>query len=99
MIDIEETAHELKSGYLHLKAEEYQKLLSKKVALLMIELKQHQQFIDRLLDPEGFGFAVTAEVRDQARVLKGLPKVEQPYRTTTANDNLGVFETGFGDAG
>ena len=35
------------------------------------------KFIYRLLDPEGFGFAVTAEVRDEARHILGMPKVEQ----------------------
>ncbi|MBA67076.1 MAG: hypothetical protein CL756_04270 [Chloroflexi bacterium] len=35
------------------------------------------KFIYRLLDPEGFGFAVTAEVRDCAREVLGMPKVEQ----------------------
>ena len=34
------------------------------------------KFIYRLLDPEGFGFAVTAEVRDEARHILGMPKVE-----------------------
>jgi hypothetical protein len=35
------------------------------------------KFIYRLLDPEGFGFAVSAEVRDAARVVVGLEPVEQ----------------------
>jgi len=34
------------------------------------------QFLKRLLDPEGFGHAVSAEVRDEARVLLGMPRVE-----------------------
>ena len=33
-------------------------------------------FLKNLLDPEMYGFAVTAEVRDSARVLLGLKKVE-----------------------
>ncbi len=33
-------------------------------------------FLKNLLDPEMYGFAVTAEVRDRARVLLGLKKVE-----------------------
>ena len=40
------------------------------------------KFIYRLLDPEGFGFAVSAEVRDAARVIVGLEPVEQNlYKT------------------
>lgn len=35
------------------------------------------RLIYRLLDPEGFGFAVSAEVRDAARVVVGLQPVEQ----------------------
>ena len=35
------------------------------------------KFIHRMLDPEGFGHAVTAEVRDEARHILGMPKVEQ----------------------
>ena len=35
------------------------------------------KFIYRMLDPEGFGHAVTAEVRDEARHILGMPKVEQ----------------------
>ncbi|MBY4947016.1 hypothetical protein K6V92_10340 [Cupriavidus respiraculi] len=37
-------------------------------------------FCRRLLDPEGYGFAVTAEVRDAAREAVGLPKVETVRR-------------------
>jgi len=33
-------------------------------------------FVNSLLDPEGFGYAVTAEVRDGARVALGMPAVE-----------------------
>ena len=33
-------------------------------------------FLQSLLDPEGFGHAVTAEVRDEARRLLGMEKVE-----------------------
>jgi len=33
-------------------------------------------FLKSLLDPERFGHAVTAEVRDEARVLLGKKKVE-----------------------
>ena len=35
-----------------------------------------EAFLRRLLDPEGFGHAVTAEVRDEARVLLGMARVE-----------------------
>jgi len=33
-----------------------------------------------LLSPEGFGFAVTAEVRDRAREVLGMPRVETLMR-------------------
>ena len=35
-----------------------------------------EQFLRSLLDPEMFGHAVTAEVRDEVRVLLGMPRVE-----------------------
>ena len=35
------------------------------------------RLVNRLLDPEGFGFAVSAEVRDAARVVLGIKPVEQ----------------------
>ena len=35
------------------------------------------KFIYSMLDPEGFGHAVSAEVRDGARQILGMPKVEQ----------------------
>lgn len=35
-----------------------------------------ERFVDSMLNPEEFGFAVTAEVRDRARQLKGRPMVE-----------------------
>lgn len=38
--------------------------------------QRYEQFIRSLLDPEGFGHAVTAEVRDEARFLLGMSKVE-----------------------
>ena len=37
----------------------------------------YQDFIESMLDPERFGLAVSAEVRDKARVLLGLKPVEQ----------------------
>ena len=36
-------------------------------------------FVAKLLNPEDFGLAVSAEVRDEARVCLGLPKVEQKF--------------------
>jgi|14_taG_2_1085336.scaffolds.fasta_scaffold00400_10 hypothetical protein len=36
-------------------------------------------FVSRLLDPEGFGLAVSAEVRDEARKCLGMPKVETKF--------------------
>ena len=38
--------------------------------------KEVEKFLRNLLDPEMFGHAVTAEVRDQARALLGMEKVE-----------------------
>lgn len=35
-------------------------------------------FLKNLLDPEVYGLAVTAEVRDEARKLLGMPTVETP---------------------
>ena len=35
------------------------------------------KFVNDLLNPEMYGHAVSSEVRDQARVCLGLPKVEQ----------------------
>lgn len=35
------------------------------------------KLVNDLLNPEVYGHAVSAEVRDQARVCLGLPKVEQ----------------------
>ena len=36
-------------------------------------------FLKSLLDPSRFGHAVTAEVRDEARVLLGMEKVETKH--------------------
>lgn len=35
-----------------------------------------ERFVKRMLDPDGFGFSVTAEVRDEARRLMGIEPVE-----------------------
>lgn len=37
-----------------------------------------------ILDPEGFGFSVTSEVRDRARNVLGKPSVETPRRRGAA---------------
>jgi bacterioferritin-associated ferredoxin len=42
-----------------------------------------KRFVRSLLDPEGFGHAVTSEVRDEARHVLGMPKVE----TVKLSDN------------
>lgn len=34
-------------------------------------------FVNRLLDPEDFGFAVTAEIRNAARDVLGKPRAEE----------------------
>ena len=38
--------------------------------------KELVAFIRSLLDPESFGFAVSKEVRDEARHVLGMPRVE-----------------------
>jgi hypothetical protein len=38
--------------------------------------QQVHHFLKSLLDPDKFGMAVTAEVRDEARALLGMKKVE-----------------------
>ena len=40
---------------------------------------QTYAFVAKLLNPEDFGLAVSAEVRDEARACLGLPKVEQKF--------------------
>lgn len=46
------------------------------VIVTSIKEAQMERFLRRLLDPEMFGHAVTAEVRDEARLLLGMKKVE-----------------------
>lgn len=46
-------------------------LIAKQARIRELEL-----FMKKLLHPEVYGFAVTAEVRDEARVLLGIPKCE-----------------------
>lgn len=40
--------------------------------------KEVEKFLRNLLDPEMYGHAVTAEVRDEARKLLGMEPVETP---------------------
>lgn len=40
------------------------------------------QLADELLQPEGLGFACTPEVRDRARIARGLPAVETSRRAS-----------------
>lgn len=45
------------------------------------------RFLKNLVDPGKFGHAVSAEVRDEARVLLGLGRVEaQSYRPVQENN-------------
>jgi len=45
------------------------------------------RFLKNLVDPGKFGHAVSAEVRDEARVLLGLGRVEaQTYRPVQENN-------------
>jgi plasmid stabilization system protein ParE len=39
-------------------------------------IQELEAFVKRLLDPEGFGHAVTGEVRDEVRRLFGMKRVE-----------------------
>jgi len=41
-----------------------------------LRIQELEAFVKRLLDPEGFGHAVTGEVRDEVRRLFGMKKVE-----------------------
>lgn len=41
-----------------------------------IRIQELEAFAKRLLDPEGFGHAVTGEVRDEVRRLFGMKRVE-----------------------
>ena len=43
---------------------------------MLIRIEQLETFAKRLLDPEGFGHAVTGEVRDEVRHLFGMKRVE-----------------------
>lgn len=47
---------------------------------------EYIRFLKSLLDPDMFGHAVTAEVRDEARKLLGM----KPVETTNWNINEGV---------
>ena len=38
-------------------------------------IKEHVLFFNRLLDPDDLGWAVTEEVRNEARVFLGIPQV------------------------
>lgn len=41
---------------------------------------KYEKFLYQLLDPEGYGHAVSAEVRDEVRDLLGMKKVETNIR-------------------
>lgn len=44
------------------------------------KMKEYEEFVDSLLSPEQYGYAVSAEVRDQARILKGMKPVESKLK-------------------
>jgi len=44
------------------------------------ELQKYKSFVNSLLHPEEYGYAVTAEVRDQARILLGMNPVESKLK-------------------
>ena len=44
------------------------------------ELQKYKSFVKSLLNPEEYGYAVSAEVRDQARILLGMKPVESKLK-------------------
>jgi hypothetical protein len=44
------------------------------------ELQKYKLFVKSLLNPDEYGHAVTAEVRDQARILLGMKPVESKLK-------------------
>jgi len=44
------------------------------------ELQKYKSFVKSLLNPDEYGHAVTAEVRDQARILLGMDPVESKLK-------------------
>jgi len=44
------------------------------------ELQKYKSFVKSLLNPNEYGHAVTAEVRDQARILLGMKPVESKLK-------------------
>jgi hypothetical protein len=44
------------------------------------ELQKYKSFVNSLLNPEEYGYAVSAEVRDQARILLGMKPVESKLK-------------------
>lgn len=53
------------------------------VELTEEQSRQMRKLVSNLLDPEIYGYAVTAEVRDAARVVLGMQPVETITRRTT----------------
>lgn len=49
-----------------------------------------ERFLRNLLDPEMFGHAVTAEVRDEARKLLGMQPVETVKRGVPSDDDWNI---------
>lgn len=47
-----------------------------------------ERFLRNLLDPEMFGHAVSAEVRDEARKLLGMEPVETPKLGWNINEGV-----------
>ena len=44
------------------------------------ELQKYKSFVKSLLNPDEYGHAVTAEVRDQAQILLGMKPVESKLK-------------------
>lgn len=44
------------------------------------ELQKYKSFVKSLLNPDEYGHAVSAEVRDQARILLGMKPVESKLK-------------------
>lgn len=53
-------------------------------------LAKMERLLRRMLDPEDLGHAVTGEVRDEARILLGMPAVESRLKSSDPFPTLKV---------
>lgn len=71
-----EKRKELRDSFFSNKEEEDELYLKKlEVSDKKEIIREHILFFNRLLDPDDLGWAVTEEVRDEAREFLGIPKV------------------------